>query len=109
MKFGDMMQCTMKRITILNWHAQPMFAFYDLVRPRLLSSSERLVRSYSEWGDWNISTRCQTADKSLKVLYRVINMENDSIAKVLKHLSWTTQTISWHQLQMRLTHRIYFE
>ena len=29
-----------------------------------------------------ISTRCQTPDKFIKILYRVINMENHNIAKV---------------------------
>ena len=43
LNFGGMMHCTMKWITVWNGHAQPMFAFSDLCRPRVLSSSERLA------------------------------------------------------------------
>ena len=42
-KFGCMMQCSMKRITIWNGQAQPIVTFSDLGRPRVLSLSERLV------------------------------------------------------------------
>ena len=47
LKFGDMMQCTMKRMTIWNGHAQPMFPFSDLFWPRVLSFSECLVQFYN--------------------------------------------------------------
>ena len=46
LKFGGMVQCTMKLIVICNSHAQPMFTFSDLGRPRVLSFSERLVNQY---------------------------------------------------------------
>ena len=42
-EIGGMMQCTMRRITSWNGYAQPMFAFSDFGRPRVLSFSERLV------------------------------------------------------------------
>ena len=47
LKFRDMMQFTMKRITVWNGHTQLMCAFSDLGWPRVLSFSERLV---SRWG-----------------------------------------------------------
>ena len=43
LEIGDMMQCTMRRITSCNGYAQPMFAFFNFGRPRVLSFSERLV------------------------------------------------------------------
>ena len=41
LKFGGM-----KRITVSNGHAQPMFAFSDLDRTRVLSFSERLAINF---------------------------------------------------------------
>ena len=54
LKFGGMMQCIMKRITVWNGHAQPMFAYSDLGRPprKLLSLSERFVTRYHEEFLW---------------------------------------------------------
>ena len=42
--FGGLVQSTMKPIIIWNGHAQQMFAFPDLDRPRVLSFVERLVK-----------------------------------------------------------------
>ena len=43
LKFGGMMQITMKRITLCNGHTKLMFAFSDLGRWKVLSFSEHLV------------------------------------------------------------------
>ena len=43
LEFGGLMQCTMKRITEWNAHAQLTFAFSDPVRPRMLTFSERFA------------------------------------------------------------------
>ena len=42
LEIGGMMQCTMRWITSWNGYAQPMFAFSDFGRPRVLSFSESL-------------------------------------------------------------------
>ena len=50
LKFGGMMQLTMKQITVWNGHTQLMFASSDLSRPRVLLFSERLVCTLDH--DW---------------------------------------------------------
>ena len=47
LKFGGMVQFTMKRITVWNDHTQLLFAFSDLGQLRVLSFSESLVFSLS--------------------------------------------------------------
>ena len=56
-KFGGMVQFTMKRITVWNGHTHLMFAFSDLVQPRVLSFFELvclvlligIFRYFVEW------------------------------------------------------------
>ena len=52
LKFGGMMQFTIKRITVWNGHTQLIFAFSDLGRTRVLSFSERLVLTGIEVRAW---------------------------------------------------------
>ena len=50
LKFGGMVQFTMKRITIWNCHTQLFFTFSHLGRPRVLSFSEFL--GFGPWEIW---------------------------------------------------------